>query len=194
MVQDGAQVRGAVLESNRGLRGELSGSADEHGLELTRRYREDGHLHEQRYRVAFTEQGAGLRGQVSEEGHFASLQFSATRLFPAPGAATKSGAPATAALLTPIDFDTLHQLVVAIDAEPFTETRLSVLRQGARGRSFTIEDVGRLLPLFNFETSKLEVLTLLRPQIVDPENGFKLDARFFSAPAKARAQKILAPH
>jgi hypothetical protein len=102
-------------------------------------------------------------------------------------------APPPARRPTAIDGDTLHQLVVAIDAEAFTADRLSVLRQAAGFRYFTIDQVARILPLFTFEESKLDVLKLLRPRILDPQNGFKLDAQFFSSSARARAQQILAP-
>ena len=203
-VQDGDLVRGAVLDSNTGARGELDGRVEGRRLRFHRRFTDGGRVHELDYTVTLTAGGAQMQGNVIERGGRGGSDFQATRVFPAPGptppppVVSQTDVPPPPPLprprATPIDADTLHQLLQAIDAESFTENRLSVLKQAAGFHYFTIEQVARILPMFTFEEAKLEVLTLLRPRILDPQNGFKLDAQFFSSSAKQRAQRILAPH
>lgn len=92
----------------------------------------------------------------------------------------------------PITEAMLRSLVVAIRNEPFAEDQLDVLAQAAPTQYFLVNQVQQLLRVFTFSKDRLKAMRLLRPRLLDMENGFKLYESFEFSNDKEELKRILA--
>lgn len=92
----------------------------------------------------------------------------------------------------PITEAMLRSLVSAIRNEPFADDQLEVLEQAASSQYFLVSQVQQLLRLFSFSKDRLRAMRLLRPRLLDTENGFKLYESFEYSSDKDELKRILA--
>jgi hypothetical protein len=91
----------------------------------------------------------------------------------------------------PMAEEAFHALVAAVRNASFSDSQLAVIQQAVTRNHFLVGQVKDLIDLVAFSATKLRVLELGAPRIVDPENAFAVyDAFAFSAD-KAEARKIL---
>lgn len=197
LVQDGPVVRGAYLENNASIAGELEGTIDGRRLSLRRRVRWGSPGPELEYNLVF-ERDAALRGSVvNVRDPRTQFDFAATRIFPSSGGQVVVTPPpppppvAPPPVVRPIDEGSLVQLIQAIQGATFRENMLEVLTQAVGYHRFVVDQVARILPLYTFEDDRLTALERLQPRILDPQNGFKLTALFTFSSSKQRANEIL---
>ncbi|HXJ20070.1 MAG TPA: RICIN domain-containing protein [Polyangia bacterium] len=82
-------------------------------------------------------------------------------------------------------------LVAAVRNEGFSERQVAIVQQAATRNFFRVGQLKALIELVSFSATKLSVLEIGAPRLVDPENAFALyDAFTFSAD-KEKAQEIL---
>lgn len=202
LVQDGAVVRGAYLENNASIAGELEGTVDGRRLSLRRRVRWGAPGPELEYNLV-VERDAALRGSVvNVRDPRAQYDFMATRLFPAGGPVVVTPPPSwpqpqpqpvppPPPVVRPIDEGSLVQLIDTIKGATFRENMLEVLAQAVGYHRFVVDQVARILPLYTFEDDRLTALERLQPRILDPQNGYKLTNLFTFSSSKQRANEIL---
>lgn len=92
----------------------------------------------------------------------------------------------------PITEAMLHQLVTAVRNEPFADDQLDVLADASTSQYFLVSQTQQLLSLFKFSKDKLKAVRLVRPHLLDPENGFKLYESFDFSKDKEELKRILA--
>jgi hypothetical protein len=92
----------------------------------------------------------------------------------------------------PITEALLRSLVTAVRNEPFADDQLNVLSDAATSQYFLVSQTQQLLSLFSFSKDRLKALRLVRPHLLDPENGFKLYESFEFAADKQELKRILA--
>ena len=91
----------------------------------------------------------------------------------------------------PMEEGPFRALIAAVRHQSFSDSQLAVIQQAATRNYFRVGQVVDLIELVAFSASKLRVLELGAPRVVDPENGFAVyDAFAFSAD-KAQARQIL---
>lgn len=71
----------------------------------------------------------------------------------------------------PGDFDAL---VRAVEAEPFTDGKLSVLRDAIGHRHFVVNQVMRMMDAMTFPNDKVEAAALMHPRTLDIENWYRV--------------------
>lgn len=62
----------------------------------------------------------------------------------------------------------------AIEEESFDDEKLAVLREAARHNVFLVDQAIQLIELFTFSDGKVEAGVILYPQVIDPENWFRV--------------------
>ncbi|WP_158501676.1 DUF4476 domain-containing protein [Vitiosangium sp. GDMCC 1.1324] len=92
----------------------------------------------------------------------------------------------------PITEAMLRSLVSAIRNEPFADDQLEVLEQAASTQYFLVSQAQQILRLFTFSKDRLKAMRLLRPRLLDTENGFKLYESFEYSSDKDELKRILA--
>jgi hypothetical protein len=91
----------------------------------------------------------------------------------------------------PMEEGPFRALAGSVRNESFSETQLAVVEQAATRNYFRVAQLKGLLDTVSFSASKLRVLELCAPRVVDPENAFAIfDAFTFSAD-KEQARQIL---
>jgi hypothetical protein len=199
LVQDGNIVRGEVLESSMGARGELEGVVDGRRLSLRRRFAFNGTPRQQELTLIVERGGTRLEGTISDRAGGGG-DFDAQRLFPAPDPGPGPGPRGPVVIAPPpppppsaVPEERLRQLMGGIDAESFNDGKMGVLRQAAAYDFYDIAQVVRVLGLFPFDDGKLAALTIMRPRILDPQNGLRVPELFSFNSSKDKARAILAP-
>jgi len=92
---------------------------------------------------------------------------------------------------SPMEEDRFRALVTAVRNASFSDSQLTVIKEALTRNYFRVGQVKNLIDLVAFSATKLRVLELGAPRIVDPENAFTVfDAFAFSAD-KAQARQIL---
>lgn len=91
--------------------------------------------------------------------------------------------------------DQLDALARAMRQEPFAEGKLRVVDTAlaATGGFVTVEQVGRLMSQFAFPQEKLALVRLLRPRLLDPQEGYRLHEAFTFDDDREELRRILAP-
>jgi hypothetical protein len=90
-----------------------------------------------------------------------------------------------------MDEEPFRALVAAVRQECFSDAQLTVIQQAAARNYFRVGQIKALIDLIAFSATKLRVLELGAPRVVDRENAFAIyDAFGFSAD-KAQARQIL---
>ena len=74
----------------------------------------------------------------------------------------------------PIEAETLAQLRSSISAAFFSDDKLALVRTVAARNTFTVAQVSSLMTSFAFDHDRVAAITILRPSITDPQNGFVL--------------------
>jgi Domain of unknown function (DUF4476) len=91
----------------------------------------------------------------------------------------------------PMDEGPFRALVAAVRNQSFSDSQVTVIQQAVTRNYFRVGQIVDLIELVAFSASKLRVLELGAPRVVDPENAFAVyDAFAFSAD-KAQARQIL---
>jgi hypothetical protein len=86
----------------------------------------------------------------------------------------------------------LRELMEAIDNEGFPDGKMAVLEQAAPSQHFVVAQVQQLLELYPFPKDRLGAMRVLKPRLLDPQNGFKLYGSFPFENDKQELKRILA--
>lgn len=92
----------------------------------------------------------------------------------------------------PISDAMLRSLTTAIRNEPFADDQLSVLGEATSTQYFLVSQAQQLLRLFSFSSDRVKAMRLLRPRLLDLDNGFKLYESFDHSSDKDELKRILA--
>ncbi len=92
----------------------------------------------------------------------------------------------------PITEAMLRSLVAAIRNEPFADDQLTVLEEAVPSQYFLVSQAQQILRSFTFSSDRLKAMRLLRPRLLDLENGFKLYESFDHSSDKDELKRILA--
>lgn len=84
-----------------------------------------------------------------------------------------------------------RELLHALERRTSGWRKLAVLRNEARGRSFTTEQADEVLDRFPTERLRLEALEILQGRLLDPENRFRLTRHFRYAETRHQAIEVL---
>ena len=84
-----------------------------------------------------------------------------------------------------------QQLKANVDEESFADDQLSVVRIAARSKYFSIGQLVELLSLFSFSEDKIEVVEIVYPKVVDPDNAHNLLKAFTYSDDKAKVERII---
>ena len=68
----------------------------------------------------------------------------------------------------------LERILEVLEAESFSDGKLSALRSVIPNRYFTVSQVIRLMDNFDFGDDKVSAASLLFPQVEDPENWYRV--------------------
>ena len=68
----------------------------------------------------------------------------------------------------------MAQLRSSISAALFSDDKLALVRTVATRNTFTVAQVTSLMTSFAFDNDRVAAITILRPRITDPQNGFIL--------------------
>jgi Domain of unknown function (DUF4476) len=211
LVQDGGVVKGAYLDNNANIAGEIEGTVDGRRVELRRKVRWGAPGPELEYSLEVDRTESRLDGSVvNVRDPRGRSDFGAVRVFPAvmtgggpvvvgppppppppPPVVVAPPPPPPPPVVRPMEEGAFAQLLQAIKREPFAGNQVSVLTQAAGYNNFVVEQVARVLTLFSFDDGRLQALQVLQPRILDPQNGFKLTALFTFEESKQRARDIL---
>lgn len=90
--------------------------------------------------------------------------------------------------MSPTDF---NGLLEAVRTETFASDKLGVIRQAVNGGAwFTCAQVGELVERLTMSSEKVEVVSITRSQIVDPNNAFTLQKRFTFSGDKEKVRAL----
>ena len=113
------------------------------------------------------------------------------RAVPRPTPAAVVAAPAQAPRHPPMEDGAFGVLVASVRAESFSAAQVTVIEQAAARNYLRVAQVKTLIDMVAFSATKLRVLELCAPRIVDGENVFTVfDAFAFSADQE-QARQIL---
>lgn len=83
-------------------------------------------------------------------------------------------------------------LLAAVEEEGFSSDKLGVIRQAVDGGAwFTCAQVGQLVDLLAMGDDKVQVVSLTRARLVDPNNGFTLTKKFSFSSDKEKVRRLL---
>ncbi|QRK09944.1 DUF4476 domain-containing protein [Archangium violaceum] len=92
----------------------------------------------------------------------------------------------------PISDAMLRSLTTAIRNEPFADDQLNVLGEATSTQYFLVSQAQQILRLFSFSSDRLKAMRMLRPRLLDLDNGFKLYEAFDYSSDKDELKRILA--
>lgn len=92
----------------------------------------------------------------------------------------------------PVDEETLASAIAHIGNESFEEDKLRIVRDLASSQYFLVAQVEKILPAFSFENTKVKIVEILAPRILDRQNGYRLYSSFTFSSNKAKVEKLLA--
>jgi hypothetical protein len=208
LIQDGNVVRGEILDSNdRGARGDLEGWVDGRRVSLKRRFAWAGPPRQHELMLVMERGGTHLQGSINERGGMAD--FEADRTFPGPDAPGPGPGPGPGGpgprgpvvVVSPppppapsaVSDQRLREVMLGVNGESFDQGKMSVLRQAVVYDYYDMSQVVKILNLFSFDDPKLTALEILRPRILDPQNGLRIGELFSFDRSKEKARAILAP-
>jgi hypothetical protein len=90
----------------------------------------------------------------------------------------------------PMDGKAFAGLVSAVDDESFSDDQLDLVRGAAGSNHFTCAQVVALMETFSFASDQVEVVQILRPRIVDPENSHLLNGPLTFSSDKEAVQAL----
>ncbi len=91
----------------------------------------------------------------------------------------------------PMDERTFRALVTAVRNESFSEGQIAVVQQAATRNYFRVGQLRTLIDLMSFSATKLRVLEIGAPRLVDRGNAFGLQDAFTFTGDKESAREIL---
>lgn len=86
------------------------------------------------------------------------------------------------------DFEALLE---AVNNASFSDEKTGVIALAAKGASFTVHQVGRLVDAMSFSADKIKAVDLTRRRLVDRQNAFKLLEHFTFSADKEKVQGLL---
>lgn len=114
-----------------------------------------------------------------------------------PGYNNSSYPPSYSSSYPPMNYDAsarerdFLQLYEAVKREPFKDNQFQTLMNGVYNRSFTVNQVVRMMTIYPFDDDRLRVLEIMAPGIIDRENQKQIhDALSFSS-SRDKAQNII---
>jgi hypothetical protein len=111
-----------------------------------------------------------------------------------PPTASPTPAPAPApvpAVHQPMTAGEFSTLVSNVEEESFADDKKSVIQIAAKSHWFTMDQLIRLVGLFNFSEDKVETVRMVYPKVVDPENAHNLLSAFTFSDDKQAVQRII---
>jgi hypothetical protein len=94
-------------------------------------------------------------------------------------------------VVRPISDAQFRGITQAMVRESFPNEKLRILGQVAPNENFLVSHVMTLLGQFSFSSDRLEVVRLMRPTLLDPQNGYQLYQAFPFSTDKVKLQQIL---
>ncbi len=94
----------------------------------------------------------------------------------------------------PISDEEFSSLTNAIKSESFEENKLNVVEIAARSSFFTVNQVIKLVELFNYSSGKLKAVELTYPKIADKHNAHLLFNAFTYSSDKEKLKEIINRH
>ncbi|RKG75767.1 DUF4476 domain-containing protein [Corallococcus sp. CA049B] len=94
-------------------------------------------------------------------------------------------------VVRPITDQQFRSITQAMVRESFPREKLRILSQVAPNENFLVTHILSVLGQFSFSNDKLEVVRLMRPTLLDPQNGYQLYQAFPFSNDKAQLQAIL---
>ena len=82
-------------------------------------------------------------------------------------------------------------LMDRINGESFGDDKLRVLSTAAKNYRFKVSQITRLISTFTFSEDKIEALRISYPEVVDPQNNFKILDAFTFSDDKKEADAII---
>ena len=93
-----------------------------------------------------------------------------------------------------MDDDTFRALLTAVRNGRTPEERITVFEQAATRNYFRVGQVKSLIEQLTFSATKLRVLDIGAPRVVDPENAFAVYDAFTFGADREKAKAILRRH
>ena len=90
--------------------------------------------------------------------------------------------------MAPAMFD---RFIKSVSAAYYVSSKLEVLKHQVSYSFFDTAQVKTILDQFYYTSSKMQVLQLLAPRVIDPENAFIIIDSFYYASSKQQARQIL---
>jgi|GEM_PF-954405 len=84
-----------------------------------------------------------------------------------------------------------NDLLSRIGKESFSDDKLRVLRTAARNSKFNVSQIVRLIGAYTYSEDKIEALRISYPEVVDPQNNFKIIDAFTFSSDKEEADNII---
>ncbi|WP_158616775.1 DUF4476 domain-containing protein [Corallococcus sp. CA054B] len=94
-------------------------------------------------------------------------------------------------VVRPITDQQFRNITAAMVRESFPREKLRILSQVAPNENFLVTHILSVLGQFSFSNDKLEVVRLMRPTLLDPQNGYQLYQAFPFSNDKQQLQAIL---
>ncbi|MBN9687249.1 MULTISPECIES: DUF4476 domain-containing protein [unclassified Corallococcus] len=94
-------------------------------------------------------------------------------------------------VVRPISDVQFRNITAAMVRESFPREKLRILSQVAPNENFLVTHILSVLGQFSFSNDKLEVVRLMRPTLLDPQNGYQLYQAFPFSNDKQQLQAIL---
>ncbi|WP_158626437.1 DUF4476 domain-containing protein [Corallococcus sp. AB049A] len=94
-------------------------------------------------------------------------------------------------VVRPIPDAQFRSITQAMVRESFPREKLRILSQVAPNENFLVSHILTVLGQFSFSNDKLEVVRIMRPTLLDPQNGYQLYQAFPFSNDKEKLQSIL---
>jgi hypothetical protein len=99
--------------------------------------------------------------------------------------------PPPAPVYQPIAERELQRIMTAMSREPFGDDKMNVLESAVGNNYFTVEQVMKVLPQFQFSKDKLQAVRVLWVRVLDRQNSFQLYNAFQFSNDKAELKRII---
>lgn len=110
---------------------------------------------------------------------------------PPPPVVVRPPPPPPRPVVQPIHPQGLQQLKGALARESFARDRLRVLESAAPANWFVVSQIQEVLAMFEFPKDRLRAMELLKPRMLDPQNGYHLYGSFDFPADKAKLKALL---
>ncbi len=90
---------------------------------------------------------------------------------------------------TPMDEKRFARLLESIAGEPFSEGRLTIIKEAAQDNYFTVEQLIRIINLLPFDSERVAAIKILYHRLVDPQNFFMVYDHLIFESSKREVRK-----